>query len=235
MSSGDRYYSSDIGEQLSLKLDGALVTLNTNSRVSFRESESCLSVRIFQGEVLLDIAHRAGRCVEVWADNARVTDIGTKFDVYLTDEMTTVTVVNGTVDLARLDADTLAAPERVARSIRLRQGERGQVFRHVASGGPTAEKLNMSRILSDISWERGELVFDSNTLQEIVRQFNRYNRRPQIQIQDAALAARKMSGIFRLHDPESFMADLQHLDSGVRVIRPDTPDGNIVLSRRQAP
>jgi transmembrane sensor len=231
--SGGAYYSTDIGEQLTLKLEGARVVLNTNSRVSVRDSSSCLSVRIFQGEVLFDIAHRAGRCVEVWAGDALVSDIGTKFDVYLTDDRVTVTVIDGGVELARLDARNAAAPDQVAGSIRLRRGERGEVLRHSATRGLTSQKLDMSRILSDISWERGELIFDSNTLQEIVQQFDRYNRRPQIQIQDASLASRKMSGIFGLHDPESFIADLQQVEPGVRVIRPDTPDGDIILGSRR--
>jgi len=74
------------------------------------ESESDLgarlgeAIRVVQGEVLFDILHRAGRCVEVWAGKARITDIGTRFDVTLTDEKTTGAVIDGGVELAALDA-----------------------------------------------------------------------------------------------------------------------------------
>jgi transmembrane sensor len=228
--SGSRYYSTDIGEQLTLKLKGAKLTLNTNSLTSVRETPACLTVQLFQGEVLLDIAHRPGRCVEVWAGNARIRDIGTQFDIFLADDKVTVTVIEGALELAQVDARGPSLSSQFADSIILQQGDRGEVLRHSPAHRPTSQKLDMSRILSDISWERGELIFDSNTVQEIAQQFNRYNRRPQIQIQDAALASRRISGVFRSRDPESFIAGLQQVESRVRVIRPNNPDGNIILT-----
>ena len=228
------YYSTDIGEQLPLRLRGTLLTLNTNSRISVRDSQGCLGVRVFQGEVLFHVEHGDGnaRCLEVWADETLISDIGTTFDVYLTDGRLTVSVIDGAVELARAGAKP-SVFDQSSFAITLRQGDRGEVRRGSSASRPTVQRLEMSRILADISWERGELIFDSNSLQDIVQQFNRYNRRPQIEIQDPSIGSLKMTGIFQLHDPQSFLAGLQSVEPRVRVMRTDGPDGDIVLSMRR--
>jgi ferric-dicitrate binding protein FerR (iron transport regulator) len=167
----------------------------------------------------------------VWAGNARIRDIGTRFDVNLAvDGKVTVTVIEGALELAKIDASGPSLSGQASGSIILQQGERGEVLHNTSAQRPTSQRLDMSRILSDISWERGELIFDSTTVQEMAQQFNRYNRRPQIEIRDASLASRKMSGVFRSRDPESFVAGLQQIEPHVHVIRPDTPEGNIILT-----
>jgi transmembrane sensor len=138
-----------------------------------------------------------------------------------------VTVIEGALELAKLDA---TAPPLSGGSIILQQGERGEVLHNTSAQRPTSQRLDMSRILSDISWERGELIFDSTPVQEVAQQFNRYNRHPQIEIRDPSLASRKMSGVFRSRDPESFVAGLQQIEPHVHVIRPDTLEGNIILT-----
>ena len=78
--------SAGRGGQLPVRLQKDLLTLNTNSRISVRDTPVCLSVRIFQGDILFHIDHSKGRCMEVWAGDALISDIGTTFDVYLTED-----------------------------------------------------------------------------------------------------------------------------------------------------
>jgi transmembrane sensor len=221
------YYSTDIGEQLPLKLRGAELTLNTNSRISVRETPACLDVRIFQGEVLFRIEHWRGRCVEVRVGDALISDIGTTFDVYLTDDKVTVTVIDGTLELSKPGAGIASASAQHSAGTMLHQGERGELRRN--SAALHVERLDMSRILADISWTRGELIFDSAPLQEVVRQFNRYNRRPQIEIRDPSIDSLKMSGVFHTRDPQSFIDSLQMIEPRVRVRSAELSDGDILL------
>jgi transmembrane sensor len=223
------YYSTDIGGQLPVTLQGALLTLNTNSRISVRDTPVCLSVRIFQGEVLFHIDHAKGRCVEVWAGDALISDIGTTFDVYLTEDKVIVTVIDGSLELAKVSTSMASAFPRDSATVTLHKGERGEPRRNSTGLRAVVQKLEMSRILADISWIRGELIFDSSSLQDIVQQFNRYNQRPQIEIQDPAIGALKMSGVFRARDPLSFIDDLQAVESHVHVMRANGQDGDIIL------
>ena len=177
-------YATDIGGQLTLHLEGVELTLNTNTRVSLHPTKTGLSIRIFQGEVLFRIEHRAGRCIEVWADNTLTSDVGTTFDVYLAPDRVMVTVIDGTLHLSKLDAEKRSPSDGDFAGLTLRGGDRGEVRRNSPTRRPTTQKLEMRRILSDIAWEHGDLSFDSTSLQDIVQQFNRYNRTPQIEIQD---------------------------------------------------
>lgn len=118
---------------------------------------------------------------------------------------------------------------RDSATVTLHKGERGELRSNSTGLRAVVQKLEMSRILADISWTHGELIFDSSSLQDIVKQFNRYNRRPQIEIRDSAMGALKMSGIFRSRDPQSFIDDLQAVESRVRVMRADGPEGDIIL------
>jgi transmembrane sensor len=72
----------------------------------------------------------------------------------------------------------------------------------------------------ELSWAKGELVFDNETIAAAVEEFNRYNR-VQLRVTDRALAARPVSGVFDASDPESFIAFLQTATSA-RVTRSES-------------
>lgn len=186
------YYSTAIGEQLPLYLLGAQLTLNTNTRLTVRQTQTTLDIRVLQGEVLFRIEHRPQRHVEVLTANARISDIGTTFDVHVTEDKVTVTVVDGSLDLSPID-------ETIARTT-LRRAE------------------------------HGELIFDANSVAEIVQQFNRHNRHPKIEIQTPGIASVKMSGVFSPHDPRAFVSALQHIDPNVHLQPADAPGSDLILS-----
>jgi transmembrane sensor len=59
-----------------------------------------------------------------------------------------------------------------------------------------------------LAWRDGKLVFDGDSLGKVVDEFNRYNLTP-IVIADPAVAERRVSGVFSVHDPESLMQFLE--------------------------
>jgi transmembrane sensor len=220
----DSCYSTDVGEQLVVKLGGeSTLTLNTNTRIMVRRRHANLVIRIVQGEVLVHIEHRPERLVEVWADTARIRDIGTTFDVDLRDGKVTVVVLDGALALSALGGKNPS-------SITLRRGQRGEVIRGDTSRPLVAQALDVGALNYAVAWEHGELMFNSTTVEEIVRQFNSYNRQPQIVIQDAALGALKMKGVYRSHEPDKFIESLQYVEPRVRALHANTPDGTIILS-----
>ncbi len=68
----------------------------------------------------------------------------------------------------------------------------------------------MKRVDSEreLAWAAGRLVFDNETVQDIVEQFNRYNV-VQLHVSDRQLAAREVSGVFDASEPESFIGFIQ--------------------------
>lgn len=90
----------------------------------------------------------------------------------------------------------------------------------IATGGVVA-----GRTVADVevatSWTRGRMVFDSATLDTVVAEFNRYNVE-RLVIADEPLRDRRVTGVFKIDDPETFLVMLADLGD-VRVDR--TTDG----------
>jgi transmembrane sensor len=78
-----------------------------------------------------------------------------------------------------------------------------------------------------LSWRSGYLVFHDVPLAEAVAEFNRYNVR-QIEIDDSAVAAIKVSGKFRSTNFEAFV---RLLEDGL-AIHAHSTDDQIILSKR---
>lgn len=68
-------------------------------------------------------------------------------------------------------------------------------------------------------WRRQRrLIFQGERLEELATEFNRYNRAPQIRVQGAQVANRRLMGIFDADDPESLILFLrQYEDLSVSV------------------
>jgi transmembrane sensor len=68
-----------------------------------------------------------------------------------------------------------------------------------------------------VSWLQRKIAFEQRPLGEVADEFNRYGSIP-IEIDDAALRALPISGVFDAYDIDTFVAFLQSMD-GVRVER----------------
>jgi transmembrane sensor len=76
-------------------------------------------------------------------------------------------------------------------------------------------------------WTRRRMVFDSDTLETVVAEFNRYNRK-ELVIADANLKMRLISGVFNIDDPEAFLTLLKNLDE---IHVEESADGSRVIRR----
>lgn len=228
MGRGDRFATA-VGEQRQFVLsDGSDVLLNTNSEIRVRMSDELRRVDLVRGEALFSVAKDPERPFRVLDGTAAVEAIGTRFNVYHQREQTVVTVVEGrvlvslmeepaqsppavgTVDRARPDKSppiSAVTPDRVTeRGVVL---DTGQMVTLRTDG--TVAELAPTDVDRATSWTRGRMVFDSDTLNTVVAEFNRYNAE-QLVIADPALSGRRITGIFRIDAPESFLALLSSLD-----------------------
>jgi ferric-dicitrate binding protein FerR (iron transport regulator) len=276
------FIATDIGERKNVSLDGATLALNTQSRVSVSETAERLRIHVYYGEILCNIEHRPGRLVEILTDTARIIDIGTKFDLRVSDRAVTVTVVDGSLELATLSGSSRYTSTQA--SLILKGGQRAQIISdgpnlhpvapvpsmskgnvsslqpgakphdagsmdvtspqsagarvdteplHITSPQLVTETVDMDEINASLAWQQDELNIRPSTVAEIAREFNRYNRRPQIVIGDATLGAMRFSGVYDVHHPEIFIKDLRNINPHVAEIRHDGTDFTVVLILRR--
>jgi len=212
---GRGVYETSVGEQRVVQLaDGSSVSLDTDSRIHVRFENGERRIDLDQGQALFDVAHDAGRPFVVHAAGTRITAVGTVFDVRRTGPRVDVTLVSGVVDVVA--ADVAAPPRRMA------AGQKTQV----SARGVTTRDVNTA---AETSWTTGRLIFTDVPLEEAVSEVNRYLT-AKIEIDDPAIRAVAVNGVFRTGDRDAFVAassDVMGLDAVPKA------DGSIGLSRRE--
>jgi transmembrane sensor len=203
-----RSYSTVRGEQRIQRLpDGSVLHLNTDSVVTVRYSRTERLVSLDRGQALFEVAHQDQRRLRVQTDRAAVVAVGTQFDVYRKSGTTTVTVVQGSVQIYSGTALPTADGEpsvRLHSNDQIDIGDRVGALRHVDAHAAVA-------------WLERQIAFQDEPLGAVAAEFNRYGPII-IEIDDESLRARPISGIVDAYDIDSFTAYLATLN-GVIVQR----------------
>lgn len=210
-------YATSVGEQRAIELaDGSVVSLNTQSSVRVEFSDEARDVYLGAGQAMFSVAHDASRPFRVHVDATVIQAIGTKFDVRRLEDRINVAVIEGRVQInperPRNSVDTTLA--EMSERTRLAAGEAVSIIVNGQVTPPAA--IDVAEISA---WQQRRLIFRNHTLAEIVDEFGRYNRTPQIRIDGEALGAKRYSGVFDADDPESL---LEYLKS----------DGAVVFERQ---
>ena len=212
-------------------------------QISF--DEHARRVTLERGRALFRVAKNPDRPFLVRADGTTVRAVGTAFGIDRQRDGVVVTVAEGKVAVFATKSEDSQESRRTANageatgaaeaegspstqlispsSVR-RAGSRAQLFltagqqvRMESSG--TAEPVHKVDSDRELAWAKGRLVFESDSVQHVVEEFNRYNR-IQLEVRDSELAKRPISGTFSAADPESFVAFLQTVVS-IRVRQDD--------------
>jgi transmembrane sensor len=208
-----------------LKLaDGSTVNVGPRTLLHVDFSKERRGVHLQRGEAMFQVIKDPSRPFIVNADTAAVRAVGTKFAVDRRDDSVVVTVAEGKVAVVR--GSQLAALESAIGTIdknmttSLVADERVQISARTPSLPLQVEKVDSRRALA---WAQGQLIFQSVTLGEAVREFNRRNR-IQIQVDDPKVAAWHVCCVFDAADPERFAEDMA-LQPDIALVR----DGSNVL------
>jgi transmembrane sensor len=231
-------FQTVVGEQSSFTLqDGSVVFLNTNSKVRVGWLPAERHFELLRGEARFKVAKDASRPFTVATTTAAVRALGTVFNVRAEPLSTQVAVLEGQVEVTVALPREPAAGARTAANegsaavqsppverVRLAAGERAAVTRRgiQTNTGPPNESVT--------AWTERRLVFRDQSLDAVIREFNRYRMHPLV-LDDPALAALRISGVFDLSDPESLIAYLGTFES-VQVDR--RSDGSQHLFRGSA-
>jgi transmembrane sensor len=204
-------YATSTGEQRVINLaDGSRLHLNTRSRVATEFSRKVRRVQLLDGEAIFYVAKDANRPFVVESLNARVTAVGTAFNVRADTQQTTITVLEGRVRVSgSQDTEELATQISSRRSdLILGSGEQAVI----TQDEPTPRKSPSNPAVAT-AWTKNRIIFENTPMSEAVAEFARYNSR-RVTLVDEELRTRKISGVFASNDLQSLV---QFLASDPRV------------------
>jgi len=190
----DVIYSTQIGQTRAYQLpDGTRMDLNTNARVRADVTRTERVVTLESGEAFFDVTHDARHPFIVHAGNRRITDLGTKFSVFLDGDNVRVLVLEGLVRVETQPGAVGPAPVTAeAGHLVIAQDSKSLVFTK-----PDSE------VARELSWRNGMLTFDQSPLTEVAREFNRYNAR-HIVVEGNARKIR-IGGTFKADNVDAFV------------------------------
>lgn len=193
-------YATSVGERSTVPLaDGSVVTLDTASAVEVAYAKDERSVRLLSGQAIFTVAHGQPAPFRVYAGDKIVTAVGTVFNVRIDGEQVRVSVLEGSVRVApRIEHAVAAAAETLVA---------GEALVASPEGAMSVKPADVDRVTS---WRSGLMTFQDTPLTEAIAEVNRYTHRS-IALADPRLGEYRVSGTFRVGEPERFAQAMTQL------------------------
>lgn len=218
-------YATARSERSTITLsDGTVVSLNLDTALEVEFSKERRRVRIAHGQAFFAVAPDARRPFSVEAAGHRIDALGTEFDVRLDSGRLEVVLLEGRVVVDRVPASIFDAIRSRGQSVELMPGQR------LVAADDTLV-VTSTNAENDTSWRQGWIAFEGEQLATVVATLNRYSNR-QLVVPDEAVRTLRVSGVFRIDQPDQFGALIQEL-LPVRVAH-DEQDSLLLLPRENA-
>jgi len=197
-------FHTAIGQRAAVTLpDGSKVTLNTDTVLRTKAADGKRLVYLDRGQAFFEVAKDRRHPFVVTAAGRTVTAVGTAFDVRVDHGELKVVLVEGKVRVqpVRPVASTLKEQAAVKQP--------PPMVTDMSAGSQLVViddsdwRLTPTDPGRETSWLRDQLVFDDETLGEIVEEMNRYSTRKLI-LSDKRLAEHRLSGNFTPGDVDGF-------------------------------
>jgi transmembrane sensor len=198
----DRYATTVGGSRAEMLDDGSRLELNTDTRLSVRQTGEVRQVKLDRGEAFFTVSPERQRSFVVRAGDFNIASRDAAFSVHRQGARVVIAVERGQVAVSRRDLPAGAAQPVICTA--------GSML----EAGPDSTRLLTSPTRMDrvLSWRRGLVAFEDTRLADVVAEFNRYNR-TKLVITDPALAEARVGGAFRPTNIEAFLRILaQDLD-----------------------
>lgn len=203
-------YSAGIGERRFVPLeDGSTVELNTRSSIEVEMNSHVRQITLLSGEAVFTVRHDAGCPFRVISGGIVIRDVGTTFDVQQqANGGASISVLEGRVEIStRVPSPAV----QTALSPMILEAD------HVADVMPFGDHIDVRiravaapELARQLAWRDGHLVFEGETLTEVVAKLNRYNRR-QMKIVDQSIARKSIGGTFTTTDFDAFLDTIKQL------------------------
>jgi len=180
-------------------------------------------VVVNRGEARFEIAHDPKRPFRVLAGAGVITAVGTVFNVRRLDNLVVVTVGEGIVEVAPASPMNARDGGDYARGKRV---TRGQYITYDGDG--RLSEVRSTNVELAMAWRTGQLRYDSEPLNRVVQDINRYSR--QLISIDTAAGDIVYSGTVFERDIDDWLEALERLFPEVQVTRPDNE--HVVISTK---
>ena len=164
--------------------DGSVVTLDTQSAVEIAYSRTGRNLKLIAGRAQFEVRHSKEKPFIVHASGYEVVAVGTRFDVRLTTNGTTVLLFEGRLRIADLTG---------ANAFTLESGHKAVLEK---GAPPQLGLIDQDKI---DKWQEGILTFRNQQLSEVAAQLNRYST-DRLTINDTRVATLRVTGTFRPGD-----------------------------------
>lgn len=222
-------YQTAIGEQSTVTLqDGTRMVLNTNTQVSVSYSEQQRLLYLKQGELHVSVAKDKTRPLSVIVAGQVVQAVGTEFNIEITDKQKIELVVTeGKVKVgvqkALEKAQTKEQPLTMpVNALAVSAGE--EIMLGDASQQVT--KVSPEDIAVKLSWQKGNLIFRGESLEEAVKEINRYTS-VEFVFMNEDLKKVRVAGLFKAGDVEGLLATLRE---NFDIVSEKDGSGKVLLS-----
>ena len=177
--------------------DGSNVTLNTDSLLKVRFSPRTRDVVLLGGEALFNVAVDHTRPFVVHAGEVRLRGQAASFVVRKDHEgPVRVLVQTGHVEMTCKGATAPLIVSANAAAVMPQGDADGRVV-------ATPVTLDADEVSRRLAWQDGLLAFNGETLSRAAAEFSRYSS-TRIVVDDPALAAEPLTGLYASSDPEGF-------------------------------
>lgn len=207
------------GQTLSRRLnDGSQLALGPRTDAEATVFRDRREVRLSGGEIHLEVQPDAARPFTVLTRWGQVRVVGTAFSVAVHERSMVIAVAQGRVAVWS-DSGGPRPPDAeltAGQTLRIEDGALGAV-----------EAIRSADVGA---WRQGWLVFDRTPLPEAVARWNDYLARPLTMPDEAALRSLRLTGSFRVREPDAFLDSLPDV-LPVRVAR--LPQGGALIQPRR--
>lgn len=199
-------FATRLGEVRTVSLpDGTRMTLNTATSAKVRFSAAERWVDLQDGEALFDVTKDPARPFIVSAGAALVRVVGTSFTLRrINGAPVELLVREGTVELKRAGSNDAA--RLVSANMRVVGA---------GTGLDQPSEIDDDELQRELAWREGLLSFEDQTLEDIARQFERYNH-VRIIFADPGIAQQTITGVFAANEPVAF-ANAASLSLGLKL------------------
>jgi len=183
----DVRYATGIGEREIISLaDGSRIELNTQTVLRLASEGGKRIAKLESGQAYFDIKHDPVHPFTVLTNGHKVTDIGTKFEIRTDTNKVQVTLFEGS---AQFESDSPSATRQNAILVP------GDVAVATAQSMRIVRKP-AQKLIAELGWRHGVVIFDHTTLADAAAEFNRYNRKKLV-VTDPKVAKLTIGGTFQ--------------------------------------
>jgi transmembrane sensor len=191
-------------EEISLP-DGTRIKLNAGSKVKAEYTAKLRKLELASGEVYVEVAHETNRPFIVATGNRFIRAIGTAFNVeILPSENVELIVVDGRVVLGTVDENRDYLNNTTQKTV-ISHGQQAVL----SKGKDTIVTKSKTEIEQALAWQQDALVFDGQTLAQVLVELNRYSAQ-RIELETQELADIRIAGYFKIDNMDSFFSAVEN-------------------------